>query len=324
MKRLYALLFAICILVSVNVEAYAQEKVSASTPQIVKETELKSINTFLQEFISVSNSKKLDELSKLYDSSYISGDGLKKDQLMKLVKETWDNYPNIKYSTEIKNIRVNGNLAAIESIDRTDGVTSQKSNITNDTGKLESISHSVLYLQRFGKNWKVISDHIYYEKTFIKYGSAKQLNISFYAPEQVFAGESYTATLKTEVPSEMIAMGAITREPIVITDAKPKEIFRQISPDNGLLERVMKTNTTNNNELAAASVGFTELVEDQNANPDIKITGVALLMQRINVIPKSNYVDPVPATEQVKEEESSEPAIEDDLQEDLFEENPEK
>ena len=69
-----------------------------------------------------------------------------------------------------------------------------------------------------------------------------------------------------------------------------KEIFRKFSPE-GTLERLMKANTDNTNELVVGTVGFTRPKFDDNQNLDIKLTGYACLMERINVIPINKFIE---------------------------------
>ena len=260
--------------------------------------DLQKVNSLLSDYLKYSNQHDLDKLSKLYADNYFSADGFNKQQLISLMKDTWVNYPTILYSTCVKDIRINDNLASVESYDKAVGETTNKSDITNDTGNLESNSHNIVYIQRFGKKWKIISDRVDFEKTIIKYGSAKKINLDFYAPEQVNAGDNYTGTLQVDLPKNVICLGSITREPIVYPQAKTDEVFRQVFPDFNTLERVMRANITNNNELASASAGFTEIIDNKNESADIKLTGIAIIMQRVNVIPKSSYA---PAPSNVKE-----------------------
>jgi len=292
-KYLISILIITCFYVGCNFRtaAYAQKVQNAClTDQISLNSDIQQLNSWMQGYLKASNLHNVDEVKNYYAQNFISGDGLRKDDLTALIKDTWNNYPDMKYSSEIKDIRVNNNLAAIESYDCATGTSATKSDIANDTGIITSNAHNVLYLQKFGKDWKLVSDKVYYEKTVIKFGNAKKLNITFNSPEQVYSGDKYTASLYSDIPNGIFAFGSITREPVVYPAVKPKELYRQISGDTGILERLMQANTTNNNELAVASIGYIELGEDANATPDVKFTGMAILLQRINVIPKSTFV----------------------------------
>ena len=208
---------------------------------------------------------------------------------MTLVQKTWKGFPDLKLSSKVKSIRVNGDYASVETEDLSTATTAEKSELTGDTGILCSKAESIIYLRRYGKNWKIFSDKVIYERTSLFYGKAKNLNVTIYAPEQVYAGNEYTVSIVTDVPPETFVLGSIANEPIVYPEVKSEEVFRQITPESGMLERVIKANKTNNNELAIASIGYTELVRDIYQKPQMKLTGIALIMQRVNVTPKSTF-----------------------------------
>lgn len=266
MRKKLAIILISLFTVGVSLPALAESVDQVC--QISLNADVKPLYQMMDKFTKYSNEHKLDEIKKFYAQNYLSSDNINKDNLLKIIKESWDNYPDMKYSSEIKDIRINSSFATVETIDKANSNMARRSEITKDNGVLESKSHNIVYLQKFGKEWKIISDRTLYEATSIKYGTAKKLNISFYAPEQVAAGLDYTATLTTEVPPATVILGSITKEPIVYPETEAKELFRQITPDTGILERVMKANTTNNNELASASVGFTEVTGVNYNNAD--------------------------------------------------------
>lgn len=291
MKKLYVYFFIIlCLTCSVQ-RSYSQGRSEAANAIQNNQTQIQSsINNFINRYIKATNEHNIAEINKIYAQNYHNGDGLIREDILKLMKDTWVSYPDLKINTVIKDIRVNDAYASVETFDKSVGSSAKKSDITNDIGLLESESHNIIYLQKFGKDWKIISDKVIYEKTSIKFGSAKPLNVALYAPEQVLAGDNYTVSLNAEIPDGMIALGSITSEPIVYPEIKPEEVFRQINPGTGSLERLMKSNVTSNNEFASASVGYSEMTEDVLANPEVKLTGLAIILIRVNVIPQSLFV----------------------------------
>jgi hypothetical protein len=178
----------------------------------------------------------------------------------------------------------------IETFDIEKGTTGKISDLTKDTGDLIGNSKTLIYLKKSGNSWKIISDKILYEKTYLKYGQAKNFKADLVAPEQVYAGTDYTASVYLALPKDVVALASITSEPIIYPQTKAEEVFRQVPLDYSILERVMKANTTNNNELNVASIGFTQLVQNTYKTPQIKLVGMTLIMQRVNVISKSTFV----------------------------------
>jgi hypothetical protein len=269
---------------NVNFEADNFTTISTNTP------EYKNLLVFMSNYDCYINSHNAKELQKLYSPDYVNADGIDLTSLLKLLNDTWKAFPDIKFVSKIREIRINNNYAAVETFDIAKGNAGKVSELTKDFGELTGNSKTIIYLKKSGNNWKIISDKILYEKTYLRYGKAKIFKLDLTSPEQVYAGTDYTATVLADLPKGTVALASITSEPIVYPQTQAEEVFRQIPIDYGVLERVMKANTTNNNELNVASIGCTELVGNNYQNPQIKLVGMILIMQRVNVIPRSAFV----------------------------------
>lgn len=299
-KQSLAILLGLILSINTVKSAFSDTKIDDKLIDIygcsllLNDNDRESIKSFWSDYQTYTNNHDLEGLKKLYAPQFISGDGFKQTDMLNLIKDAWKNYSDMKFSSDVKSIRINNGYATIESVDKSQATTSDKSELTGDNGIMNSEAYNIMYLKRFGNNWKIVTDRSLYEKTSIKYGTAKNTQMSFTAPEQVNAGEAYTASLSTEFPEENVAIGSIAKEPIVYPEIKPEDIFRPVPSDSGILERVMKANKTNNNELAVASVGFTTLSKAPlTGQPEVVLTGIALLIQRVNVIPKSTFIHPV-------------------------------
>lgn len=268
------------------------EKMAISISNTQKVEEIAEVKEFLKLHDSYSNACDIEKLKSLYSAEYQNGDGLKTDDFFEMIQKTWQTYPNMKYYSEVNEIRVDEDYATVTTIDYASATTAKVSDITNDKGDLLSKSMNILYLKRFGKHWKIFSDRVLYEKTFLRYGDTRDIVIDFKAPEQIAAGQDYTAKLDVIVPKNTLALGSISRELIVYPDVEPKDVFRQISTGYGTLERVMKSNTSGNNEFAVASIGFTTPRITPGSRIRLNLKGIVFVMQRVNVLAKSTYVAP--------------------------------
>lgn len=281
LKTWFSMIIIMFIVVNTSIDSFAISK---------SDIKLKtSLVELANKLLEASNNHNLEEVASFYSNTYLSGDNLNKQQVLDLIKETWATYPDIRYTSDIKDIRYSDNWAAIETQDSSTGTTSKVSEITSDKGDLSSESHSIIYLRKFGKDWKIVGDQIFYESAIVKFGSAKDLEVRFCAPEQVQAGEMYSGKISMEVPVGTFAVGSITKEPIIYPRIKPKEKFRTINQSIGSLERVFESNLTNNNELVTATVGITELTEDNQARPTVKLKGICIIGNRVNVLPGSIF-----------------------------------
>ena len=286
------LILSIIFSQNIGMPSFAQEKPKQESTiytYYVKKAqfdEANELNTFLARYLIDLNAHDIKKTGDYYASNYISGDGFNKEQLTDLIKQTWEKCPDLRYSTVIKNLRLDNNRASVEISEDLTATTKDVSEITKDKGSINGTSHNILYLEKYGSGWKIISDKTLYEETAIKYGTAKNININFNVPEQVLSGEDYTASLKIDMPAEVFALGSLTSVPLVYPVKQPEETFRQIAPDLNMLERVIKSNKNCQNEISSASISFCEAERTAYTNLDLKVTGLAVVLKRVNVLPK--------------------------------------
>lgn len=239
--------------------------------------------------LKYSNTYNLEKLKTLYAKNYVNADGLNKDIYFDLVQKTWESYPGIKYRIEIKDIQVNGNAAVAQLNEYAIASTDAKSEEMSEKGLLESASSSVYYLENIDNEWKITSDYIIFEKTYLKYGAAKTVAINLDSPSQVAAGTDYTASLNIAIPKDTLIIASIGKENITYPQSSAEEVFRKM-PNDGILERVFRANSQNINEYAVASFGMTKAEIKKGAELKIYITGLGFAMSRVNVIPTNSFV----------------------------------
>lgn len=251
-------------------------------PELTEEAS--QLNEFLAKYFLAFKKHDKKALEELYADEFISGDGFTKDELMSLINDSWELSTDLSYESHIQDIKFDSSYATVEINENLTGTTLEKSEITGDNGLIESTTRTVLYLRKFGKGWRVVSDKTLYEETSIKYGDAKGLDISLYAPGQVFPENTYTISLESDIPDNMFAVASIIREILFYPREKPEEIFRQIPVDIKLLERVVESNDKSRNELAVASVSYCNVKKDTYKRPEIELSGTAVLIKRVNVV----------------------------------------
>jgi hypothetical protein len=239
--------------------------------------------------LKYANNYTIDGLKSLYSDKYINADGLDKNIYFSLIKKTWDSYPDIKYKIDIKSIEINGNIAVADVDEEAVATTNTKSGLIKERGLLESFSDSVYYFENVDGQWLITSDHINFEKTFLRYGSAKNINVDLIAPCQILANKSYTASLKLITPKDSLAIASIGQEQITYPQQTAEEIFRKL-PDDDILERVFTSNNKNINEYAVASFGITKADLEHGKELKVYVTGLGFVMSRINVIPENKFI----------------------------------
>lgn len=299
MKRLLLTLTALLIFAPASYSAQAeidtitlltQKGFFATSPsQSVSANPYVELRKSLCAHLKYANGYNLDGLKTLYADNYINADGLNKDIYFDLIKKTWESYPDIKYTMEIKNIEIGAGNATAQVVERAIASTSAKSGIIHEKGILESTSNSVYYFEKVNNKWLITSDHIISEKTMLRYGVANDVRINLIAPNQIPANTEYTASLDIQAPKDSLVIASIGKENITYPQVLAEEIFRKL-PDDGVLERVFKSNNKNINEYAVASFGITKAKIINQSELKIFVTGLGFAMTRVNVIPKNEFI----------------------------------
>jgi hypothetical protein len=258
-------------------------------PKASAKNPCEEVKRVLQSHLKYANSYDIDGLKSLYSNNYINMDGLDGKVYFDLIKKTWASYPDIKYKMAIRNIQITENIAIVQVNETAKATTDSKSGIMNEKGLLESTSNSVYYLEKFNNKWMITSDRIIFEKTFLRYGSAKRIAINLISPSQVLADTKYTSTLKINCPEDSFIIASIGQEKITYPQAVAEEVFRKL-PEDGVLERMFDSNKNNLNEYSVASFGITKARIGKGTEIKISITGLGFVMSRVNVIPKNDFV----------------------------------
>lgn len=258
-------------------------------PQVSSTKPCDDVKKILFAHLKYSNEYNFDKLNSLYATNYINADGLSKDVLFDLIKKTWANYPDIKYKIAIENIQIGENSAIAQLSEEALATTNATSQILAEKGILKSFSSSIYYLTKINNEWKITSDHVIFEKTFLTYGSAQNVGVELIAPSQIAANTPYTATLRIDAPKDALIIASIGKENITYPQDVAEEVFRKL-PDSGTLERVFKSNKDNINEYTVASFGLTRAEVNNGSQIKISVTGLGFAMSRVNVVPINNFV----------------------------------
>ncbi len=279
--------------------AHAAKTVPAPSLHIeVSKTDLQdatAVQEVLRDLMAASNRHEMDGVLRHYSPNFSSGDSLSLKDIRGLIQDTWKMFPDIKYDSQVLEIRINGGWATVESIDTATATAKVDPVISSKPGTMKSRSRGMLYLHKVGKQWEIVSDATLYEKATIIYGPFDNVDIDVESPEQVFSGDAYTAKVKVGVPSGNIAFATLSQEPLTYPQHSSKDKFRTLSTDKTDLERIFKANASNNNEVVTATVGFTEIGQDDQERPTINLKGILTVVKRVNVIPKSSFQEENPA-----------------------------
>lgn len=256
----------------------------------LEKNSIKEIKALFDLQTKYTNEYDLKKLASLYADNYMDNDGYSKKVYFKLIQDTWDSYPDITYKTEIKNIKINGDYAVVETSEAAVATDDEDSELIAAHGELNSTATCVYYLKRINQKWLISAEHVLEEQSTLKYGDARFVKMELNAPSLIGAGEEYTAELRVDLPKDQIVIASINKERIVQPVKKDEEVFKQL-PEEQILERVFVSNTDNINEYAVASVGITKSEKVSDETVKVYMNGLAFIITRVNVVPKNNFVN---------------------------------
>lgn len=231
--------------------------------------------------------RNIDKMMSYYDKEYKNKDGFNVEELKEMLEKTMQAYSNIKYKTKINNISIYDDTAVVQMSDSCHAdiyseLLKSKKLKKEKKGVLEGKSSYVVYLKKKDNNWKITYEDIVAEETSLKYGIANKIKMNINTPLLIKEGETYDISLVMEKPKDVIALASLSNEEIKYPTPDLKEKYRKL-PSEGELERIVTANSTNNNEYAIATIGFTTIsVDEELSKARIQIIGMAYLMKRIN------------------------------------------
>ena len=308
MKKLILLVFIFCAMPVFAQDTAQQQKdaelieklvvIQKSNKQTNPAKEIKKLFTQHERYI---NARDIDGMSKLYADKYMSFDGFNKEVYLKLADKTWKTYRRLHYSYDINTIRiVDDNQASVSLTEYISGISVVGNQyIKEGYGILQNVSESVYMVEKVNNRWQIVSDNIYSEHTALRYGSARKVCANLVSPLQVKAGTDYIIGLDITPPENTMVIASLAKEDITYPQVSAQEIFRSIEGNN-LLERVVKSNDKNLNEYAVTFYVILDEMEENETMETLrmKVSGVGLGMNRVNVIPKNNFI-----TEEEKEKD---------------------
>lgn len=283
-----ALLFGINADMPCQAGILSQHKARVQQNKVYKST-YNDIKNVIEKQSVYTNKYDSKGLATLYAKDFINSDGFTKDVYFKLIDETWETYPDITYTTDIKNIEFTDNYATVFVNETAVATSKDEVGEYEVVGELNSTSKCVYFLEKQGQKWVISSEKVVEETSSLKFGDARYINIELSAPKQIGSNKEYTATLKVDAPPSSVVIASINKENIVYPQTKTEDAFRKV-PDNNMLERVFKSNSDNVNEYAVASVGITRAENVGNDKIRVYMGGLAFVMTRINVIPENKFV----------------------------------
>ena len=176
--------------------AIVQAKNAATAPEELRET--------ISGIEEAANDKDLAQLIDFYSADFTNTDGLTTDSLAKALKQVWQNYPRIKYTTTIESWTREGDQLIAETTTTIRGVQNNQDRVVR--------LNSVISSRQYFREQKIVRQEILAERSQITSGDNPP-KVEVVAPKTVKTGEKYNFDLIVDEPLEdKVLLGAIQEE----------------------------------------------------------------------------------------------------------------
>ncbi len=283
MKRLL-LALALLFFVNANLPAHAgyfADKKAQIGNYFQTKFDKREIKKVIKEQIVYANEHDLEKLSKTYSDDFVSGDGFDKETYFKLIDETWKAYKDISYTSILKDISIEGDKAYAKSFETSIATLTQVEDNIAISGELYSYSNGTYKLKKVDNKWIICGEDIDEEKSTLKYGDTRFIDMDLIVPQHVKAGEYYTSKLVIDKPENATVVASIGHETISYPQVKADEVYRKL-PDDNILERMFIANKEGKHEYNVASIAMTK-TEEVGDSMNVYMAGIAFIMTRVNV-----------------------------------------
>jgi hypothetical protein len=179
----------------------------------------RSVPSVLTNLDEAANQRNLDQLLSLYGDQFRSGDGLDREDLAQSLKSFWQRFPDLRYSSEVIDIKTSPDGTTLEALTRITG----KGTIDNRPVKLDAQLRSRYLVQ----NNRILRQDILAERTQLKTGQNPP-TLDIQLPEQVLTGQSFNfdAIVREPLDNDLL-VGGILQEPVSLSallDPKKAEL----------------------------------------------------------------------------------------------------
>lgn len=237
--------------------------VSLATPLSAKNPN--TIPTEVKEAIAqiegAANRQDIEAVMSHYSKNFTNSDGLDRSSFSEALKNIWQGYPSLKYTTEIKSWEKVGDRLVVVTETSIDGSRKDNDREFRISGKIRSRQH---FLAR-----KIVKQEVLAERTQISTGTnPPELIINL--PEKVRIGQKFhfDAIVKEPLEDEVLLGGATQNKASSAIYFQPSNLELQTLPAGGIFKIVQAP-------LVADSILYSVII----ARSD----GITIVTQRVAV-----------------------------------------
>ena len=166
------------------------------------------VKNLLAQMDAAASQGNIKAVMQLYSPNFTSGDGLNFQSLEQSLLALWKRYPQLRYSTELKSWKREGNVIIAETVTNIAGLPSPQNNNL-------ALNATITSRQRI-VNGKIVNQEILSEQTRLTSGNQPpQVDINL--PQQVRVGEMYFFDAIVQEPlGDDFLLGTALEEPVQV------------------------------------------------------------------------------------------------------------
>lgn len=165
-----------------------------------------ALTNLLAQVDTAASNHNLKEVMKFYGSNFTHSDGLTKQTLEKAIANLWQQYPQLKYRTEITSWKPTNNGFSVETVTQISGVQSLN-------GRNLVLNTNLRSRQQIA-NQKIVRQEVLSENTQITSGEAPP-RVKINLPDQVRPGQEYNFDAIVQEPlGDSLLLGTAVEEAV--------------------------------------------------------------------------------------------------------------
>ena len=217
--------------------------IKAETPETIPQ----GVKTAIMEIERAANEQNLSELMDYYSDEFTNNDGLTKKSLGNALRQVWQNYPRLRYTTTIESWEQEGDELIAKTVTRIRGTQPTRGRVIRLESTVSSNQHFV--------DGKLVRQDILAEKTQLTSGKNPP-KVDVLAPETVKVGERYDFDVIVLEPigDEVLLGGALEERTNSELYLKPTNLELKQLPAGGIFKTTKASLLPDNQWLSAILV----------------------------------------------------------------------
>jgi len=178
----------------------------AATPQPPANNPPPQLTNLLSQIDAAANQHNAKAVMQFYSPNFTHSDGLTRQSMAQTLTQLWQQYPQLKYQTQVQSWKAEGNAIVAETITNITGTQAQ------NTGNM-TLDATIRSRQRY-EDGKILRQEILSERSQVRTGD-RPPTVEVRLPQQVRPGQQYNFDAIVQEPlGDDYLLGAVIEEPI--------------------------------------------------------------------------------------------------------------